>query len=73
MQPDSGVRPTPVYVRSRTVLKAKNYAEGSKPLHGPDNRRGVNVAAAGLDEDHRACSAAGFIVEKNAIRLFFRF
>jgi hypothetical protein len=30
-------------VRSGSCLKAKNYAEGSKPLHGPDNRPGVNV------------------------------
>jgi len=54
-------------------LKAKNYAEGSKPLHGPDNRRGVNVAAAGLDEDHRACSAAGFIIEKTRCCFFYKF
>lgn len=53
-------------------LKAKNYAEGSKALHGPDNRLDVNAVAAGLDEDHRACSAAGFIVGKNAVLLFLQ-
>ena len=53
-------------------LKAKNYAEGSKARPGQDNRPGVNAAAAGLDEDHRACSAAGFIVGKNAVLLFLQ-
>ena len=64
---DSGLRCGP-----GLYLKAKNYAEGSKALHGPDNRLGVNAAAAGLDEDHRACSAAGFIVEKKAVLLFLQ-